>query len=134
MKFLFSKKMNLVCAILLGLVVLGHSSARAEDHVVSPAQMQNDVTAAASTRQQNEIQLKGLLSSPQAQRAMQSAHIQPNQAINAVSQLSDSDLAQLSARSQQAQKDFAAGKLSDHDLLVIIVIAVVLIALIAIVH
>ena len=52
---------------------------------------------------------------------MKSAHINPQQVKNAVPQLSDDELAQLSARSDKAQKDFAAGRISDRDLLVILI-------------
>jgi UPF0716 family protein affecting phage T7 exclusion len=48
-----------------------------------------------------------------------------------VSQLSDADLAKLAERSREAQKDFAAGHLSDRDLLwiILIIVAVLIIAL-----
>ena len=65
---------------------------------------------------------------------MQMAGVQPQQASNAVSQLSDSELAQLASRTQTAQKDFAAGRLSDHDLLVIAVVILGLLLLVALVH
>jgi hypothetical protein len=50
-----------------------------------------------------------------------------------VRQLSKEDLAQLSARSEKAQKDFAAGTLSDRDLLIILVaIAVIVLIIVAV--
>ena len=52
----------------------------------------------------------------------------------AVGQLSDEDVAKLAGRSRQVEKDFAAGSLSDRDLLVIVIIAVLIIALIAALH
>jgi len=53
---------------------------------------------------------------------------------SAVAQLSDEDVARLAARSRQVEHDFAAGSLSDRDLLVIVIIAVLVIALIAALH
>jgi len=47
----------------------------------------------------------------------------------AVGQLSDEDLAKLAERSRQAQSDFAAGRISDRDLLWIILIAIGIIVL-----
>ena len=47
----------------------------------------------------------------------------------AVGQLSDEDLARLAERSRQAESDFAAGRISDRDLLWIIVIALGIIVL-----
>lgn len=121
-------------AVLLGVVMSVPQGAQAQDHVVSPAEMQHDVTAASAARQRNEEQVKQFLSSEEAQRALKTAKINPQQVTNAISQLNDSDLAQLAARSAQAQKDFAAGNISDHDLLIIIAIVVGVIVLAAIFH
>jgi hypothetical protein len=49
---------------------------------------------------------------------------------NAVSQLSDQDLAQLASRASKAQADFAAGSLSDRDLIIIILAVVALVLII----
>jgi hypothetical protein len=49
---------------------------------------------------------------------------------DAVSQLSDSELSQLSARASKAQADFAAGTLSDRDLIIILVAIAALILII----
>ena len=48
----------------------------------------------------------------------------------AVSALSDQELAQLAARSDKAQRDFAAGTLSDRDLIIILVALAALILII----
>jgi hypothetical protein len=50
----------------------------------------------------------------------------------AIGQLSDEDVAKLAERSRQAQNDFAAGRISDRDLMWIIVIAlgIVILALV----
>jgi hypothetical protein len=47
--------------------------------------------------------------------------MEPEQVKTAVSSLSNQELAQLAARSAKAQADFAAGRIEDHDLLVILV-------------
>ena len=49
-------------------------------------------------------------------------------------QLSDEDLAKLGERSRRAQADFAAGRMSDRDLLWIIVIALGIIILALALH
>ena len=48
--------------------------------------------------------------------------------------MSDEDVAKLADRSREVDKDFAAGNLSDRDLLIIVIIAVLVIALIAALH
>jgi Flp pilus assembly protein TadB len=95
-------------------------NAWAQNHVVSPSDIQKDVAAASTSREKQVAQLESFFSSPQAQRAMKSVHITYQQVDNAVQQLSSDDLARLSARSETAQKDFAAGNISNRDLLIII--------------
>jgi UPF0716 family protein affecting phage T7 exclusion len=52
----------------------------------------------------------------------------------AIGQLSDEDLAKLAERSRQAQADFAAGRVSDRDMLWIIVIALAIVILALALH
>ena len=116
--------------LLLSLVLATPQNVLAQNHVVSSSDIQKDVAAASASRQQNLAQLEGFLSSKEAQRVMHSAHINYQQVKNAVRQLSDEDLARLSARSEKAQKDFAAGTLSDRDLIIILVAIAALILII----
>jgi len=104
-------------------------------HVVTSQELSTDAARPAETRGANEAALRQLFSSAQAQQALTSANIDYSKLDKAVSQLSDEDLAKLAARSRQVQSNFAggnAGSLSDRDLLIIIIIAVLVIALIAI--
>ena len=93
----------------------------AQDHVVTSSDLQKDIAGASALRQNNLKHVDDFISSPSAQQAIKSAHIDYEHVKNGVSQLSNDDLARLSARSEKAQKDFAAGSLSDRDLLLIIV-------------
>lgn len=105
----------------------------AQTHVVSPADLQKEACAATQARQHDLEQVKQLLSSDQAQKAMKSAHMDPMQVTAAVSSLSDAELAQLAARSQKAHADFAAGNINDRDLLLIILaIAVLVLVIVAV--
>ena len=60
---------------------------------------------------------------------MKSANLDYQKVDKAVGQLSDEDLVKLAERSRQAQRDFAAGRISDRDLLWIILIALAIIVL-----
>ena len=105
------------------------------DHVVTVQQLNRDAASPTETRQADEAVLRQLFSSQQAQGALKSAGVDYNRVDKAVSQLSDEDLSKLAVRARTANADFAAGKaggLSDRDLLVIIIIAVLVIALIAV--
>jgi len=105
--------------------------ARAQDkqHVVSLSDLNKDAARPAQTRQANEEAVRTLLSSDQAQKALKSAKLDYQKVDKAVGQLSDGDLAKLAERSRQAQNDFAAGRISDRDMLWIILIAIGIIVL-----
>jgi len=105
------------------------------EHVVTVQQLNQDAAAPAKTRQGDEAALRQLFSSEQARGALKSAGIDYNRVDKAVSQINDEDLSKLATRARTVNPDFAAGRaggLSDRDLLVIIIIAVLVIALIAV--
>jgi hypothetical protein len=104
--------------------------AEAATHLVSPSELQQAVVKASTTRRQNMEQVQQFFSSEKADQALRSAHINPQQVKNAVSTLDDAELAQLASRVNKAQADFAAGSLSDRDLIVILVVVAVLILII----
>jgi hypothetical protein len=110
------------------------AQAQGDRHVVSLSDLNKDSAAPAETRTTNEAAVRHLLSSQTGQKALQSAKIDYAKVDKAVGQLSDEDVAKLADRSRQVEKDFAAGSLSDRDLLVIVIIAVLIIALIAALH
>jgi len=85
---------------------------------------------AAQTRQQNLQKVKGLFSSDETRKAMEAAQINPERVDAAVSTLSDEELARLASRADKLDQDFAAGRLSDRDLLVVLVLIAALILVI----
>jgi len=105
-------------------------AAQATEHLVSPSDLQQAAVANSQIRQQNLDTLNGFFSSPKAQSALRSAHINPQEVTKAVAGLSDQELAQLASRAQKAQSDFAAGNIGDHDLLLILVLIAALILII----
>jgi predicted NAD/FAD-binding protein len=131
MKEFASREMKFTAVLLLGSIAAMPQAIMAQDHVVAPSQIQNDVSSASAVRQQNEKQLKSFLSMKEIQQAMKSEHINPQKVTNAVSQLNDADLARLAAMSQKAQRDFAAGGigLGIFTLIGIVVVAVILIGI-----
>jgi hypothetical protein len=99
-------------------------------HVVSPSELQQATVQASAVRQQNVEQVRQFLSSEKADKALRSAHMNPEQVKNAVSTLDDAELARLASRVQKAQADFAGGTLSDRDLIIILVAVAILILVI----
>jgi hypothetical protein len=104
--------------------------AQAATHVVSPADLQGAAVSATQTREHNLQTVQAFVSSDRAVKAMKDARIDPAKVQTAVSSLSDAELAQLAARADKAQADFAAGNMSDRDLIVIMLAVVVLILVI----
>jgi len=101
------------------LFVAAETPARAQDqpHVVSLGELGKDAARQAQTRQANEQALRTLLSSEQGEKALKSSKLDYQKVDKAIGQLSDEDLAKLGERSRRAQADFAAGRMSDRDLL-----------------
>lgn len=104
--------------------------AQAAEHVVSPSDLANATVDATQQRQQNMDALNHFFDSAKAQQALESAHMNPQQVKTAVSTLSDQEVAQLATRVNKAQLDFAAGNLTDHDLLLILVCIAALVLII----
>jgi preprotein translocase subunit SecF len=119
-----------LCAVL----VLGPARIQAQDkHVVTLDELNQDAARPAQTRQANEAAVRQIFSSEQAQNALKAANIDYAKVDKAVGQISDQDLAKLAERSRDAQTNFSAGKagsLSDRDLLVILIIALLVILLV----
>ena len=123
-----------LCVLMLAIAALfslagNPARAQSKDHVVSLSELNKDAAQPARTRQSNEEAVRALLSSDQAQKALKSANLDYQKVDKAVGQLSDEDLAKLAERSRKAQNDFAAGRISDRDLMWIIVIALGIIIL-----
>src|SRR5436305_11731651 len=106
----------------------------AQSHVVNPADLQKEMVKSSEARQHNLQAVQKFLSSPAAEKTLKSAKMDPVQVKNAVSSLSDEDLAEMATRADKAQADFAAGRLSDRDLIWIVVAIAALILIIVAVH
>ena len=120
-------------ALVFGAVLAPARIQAQDNHVVSLDELNRDTAAAAHARQANEAAVRQIFSSEQAQKALKDAHIDYAKVDKAVGQVSDEDLAKLAERARQVQSDFSAGKagsLSDRDLLVILIIALLVILLV----
>src|SRR5215469_2565046 len=116
---------------LAALFVAAEVPARAQDqqHVVSLGDLGKDAARPAQTRQANEEAVRTLLSSEQGQKALKSAKLDYQKVDKAIGQLSDEDVSKLAERTRQGQADLAAGRISDRDLLWIILIAIAIVVL-----
>ena len=124
----------LVCSMLLALslVTVGSMSVRAreKDHAVSSGQLRKDVETAAGTRQANEAAVREMFATDAGRETLKSAGIDYQKVDQAISQVNDEDLARMAERSRDVGKDFAAGRFTDRDLIIILLVAVGLILII----
>jgi hypothetical protein len=104
--------------------------AQVTDHLVSPSDLQKAAVGASQERQKNLDSLRTLFASDGARKALQTAHMDPQQVNKAIASLSDDELAQLASRAKKAQADFAGGSISDRDLIIILVAIAALILII----
>jgi hypothetical protein len=133
MHFVLRQSVRILVALVLVALFTVPSDLLAQSHLVSPADLQKQVVAASQVREHNLETVQNFLSTPTAEKAMNSSHINPQQVRTAVSTLNDQELAQLAASADKAQHDFAAGNLSDRDLILIILgIAVLVLIIVAV--
>ena len=116
-----------VCLVTVGSPPLG---AQQKDHAVSSDQLRIDVQKSAAARQANEAAVRDMFASEAGKKALNSAGIDYQKVDQAISQVNDEDLARMADRSHEVQKDFAAGRMSDRDLIIILLVAVALILII----
>lgn len=109
------------------------SSRLEQAQVVSLADIHKELMHVTKTRQQNREKVNQLFSSESAREALRSAKISPEQVHSAVATLSDDELARLASRADKVRDDFAGGRISDRDLLIILVgIAVIILIIVAV--
>lgn len=123
----------LLACFFVSLFAIAPQNLAAQTHVVSPSDLQQATVASSQVRQNNIAALNQFFSLPAAQKALNEAHMDVNQVKSGIASLSDAELAKLSARANNAQRDFAAGSLTDHMLLLIVLaIAVIIIIIVAV--
>jgi len=133
MHFDMPKYVRVMTSCVLATIFAVPPSLLAQVHVVSPSELQKEVAAATQVRQKNIEKVNQLFSSRAAEKALKSAHIDAQQVKTAVSNLSDSELAQVASRADKMQHELAAGTLSDRDLiLVILAIAALILIIVAV--
>jgi len=105
-------------------------AARADGHLVSPANVQDHLAESADARTRNLTTLERVLSSPRAPSAAATAGVDLQAVRGALATLSDAELRDLVARSAALQTDPAAGLSSDVNTLLIIFLIVAIVILV----
>lgn len=108
----------LVLVVIVALLVPQVVAAQAP---VSPSELREAVAAAAATRQKNLDDVRSFFSSEPARAALKSGQVNYQKVEKAVATLSPEELARLALRTNQLQKDFAAGALTNQELTYIVI-------------
>jgi hypothetical protein len=105
----------------------------AQTHVVSLAEMRKEALTASRAREADLEAVGKFLSTPKAEEALRAVGMNPGDVKAAAATLSDEEVAKLASRAAKAQMDFAAGALTDRDLILILVgIAVIILIIVAV--
>lgn len=106
---------TIIVSLLIPQFVMGQAQ------VVPPSELQHAIAAAAKTRQKNLDDARAFFSSQPVRAALKSGKIDYQRVDKAVATMSPDELARLAARTQQLQKDFAAGALNNQELTYIVI-------------
>ncbi|HUF05013.1 MAG TPA: PA2779 family protein [Aridibacter sp.] len=117
-------------SVLLVTLLAVPPSLRAQQHVVGPADIHEELVNATEKRRQNRDKVMDLFSSKESEKALKGAGMDPGQVRSAVAMLKDAELAALAARSDKLRDDFAAGAFTNRELLIIVVVVAVIILVI----
>ena len=132
MRFNLRQSTRLLVQCFLVAVFVLPSNLLAQSHVVSQTDIHKELINATQTRQKDLQKVERLFASDEAMKALESARMNPKQVNAAISTLSDAELARLAARADKLDQDFAAGRLSERDLLFVVLgIAAIILIIVA---
>ncbi len=119
--------LTLVFLLLIPQVVAAQSQA------VSPSELQKAMSEAARNRQKNRDDVQAFFSCEPVRHALKTGKVDYQRVQKAVATLSPDELARLASRTNQLQRDFAAGALTNQELTyIVIALAAAVIVLIAV--
>ena len=96
-------------------------SLRAQDHVVSRADLHQAMRSAAQVRQENQSKVEKFFAQERVQETLKSAKIDAARVQKAIPSLTDDELARLAAQTDKVQKDMTAGALNNTQITYIII-------------
>lgn len=118
---LFRNSVHFTAVLLVALFTGVPQQLIAQEHVVSPDAIQQQLVLSAKQHDQNVEKLNQFFGSESAQKALKGAGMTSAQVKKAVSQLSDDELSELTKKADRAQKDFAAGALTNQEITYILI-------------
>ena len=119
---MFSRFRQLPITLILStLGVLPLISQTTSDHIVPAPDLHQAVRAAAQARQDHLTKLDKFFSTEPARKALETVKLDPAKVSQALTLLSDDDLARLAAQSEKMQNDVAAGSLTNQQITYILI-------------
>jgi hypothetical protein len=119
---MFSRFRHLLITLILSmLAALPLMSQTTSDHIVPPKDLHQAVRAAAQARQDHLTKLDKFFASEPARKSFETVKLDPAKVSQALTLLSDEDLARLAAQSEKLQKDVAAGALTNQQITYILI-------------
>jgi hypothetical protein len=109
------------CVLFLILSVVTPPLIAGQAQLVSPSDLRQAVVAAAQARQKNLDDVRSFFSSESVRATLKTGKVDYKKVDHAIATLSPEELARLAARTNQIQKDFAAGALSNQELTYIVI-------------
>jgi hypothetical protein len=132
------QRIRVSCFLFLFVLVLGsglfRGTARADDHLVTPADLHKMLMDSANSREDNIGKIQKFLSSDLTNRALGERKSLLTKVDKALPYLSDDELKQLASQTQQIEGDVAAGALTNQQITYIIIAlatAVIILILVA---
>lgn len=105
-----------------------------QDHIVTAPDLHQAVRSATQSRQDNLAKLDKFFASEPARKALETVKMDPVKVSRSLTLLSDEELANLAARSDQMQRDVAAGSLTNTQItyiLIALATAVIILVIVA---
>jgi len=119
---MFSRFRQLLITLILStLAVLPLLSQTTSDHIVPAPDVHQAVRTAAQARQDHLTKLDKFFSSEPARKAFETVKLDPAKVSQALTLLSDDELARLAAQSEKIQHDVAAGSLTNQQITYILI-------------
>ncbi len=118
-----ARRFHAAIAVLLSSLVgsPGNFGAVSVQHVVSSGEIRGAIADAAQARHEDLNKIERFFSADTSLRALKGAGMSYEKIKTAISLLDDQELAQLAARAQKAQEDFAAGALTREQLTYVVI-------------
>jgi len=119
--FLHFRQSLIMLLLAMGVWPVLAQTAAAGDHIVTAPELHRVVRTAAQARQENLAKVEKFFSSEPARKAFETVKLDSTKVSQALTGLSDEELARLAAQSEKIQNDVTAGLLTNQQITYILI-------------